>query len=278
MDKDKIYYKKLLFKLKYFSNKFFKGIYKSNFKGEGIDFVENRDYIFGDSSKHINWNLWAKYNKPFTKIYEDERGEYNLILLDASSSMFFKTNEKSKYEIAQEISILLLYVFSTCNDKFSFLCFSDRIERFFPFEKGENYFYLIYNFLINLNLRNSKKSILSEVLIYLYKILKKKTNIFIISDFITNNNDKLIENLKILESKHKIILLQILDSFELKNDSIINFGKSIEGENNVFFENQSFYIFNLNKLLSQNFRYYLMLTNTENIYFELKNFFEKKLK
>lgn len=273
---NKIFFKKLFFKIKFFSNKFLLGIYKSRFKGEGIDFAENRDYIFGDSIRNINWNLWAKFGKPFTKIFDEERGELNIVVLDISSSMFFKSLEDSKLDIGIKIALIILYISSINNDRFSFLCFSDKIVKFFPFGKGQNHFFLIYNYIMGINYYNSEKTILSDIFKHLYKILKKRANIFIISDFIDNNKDLMLENLKILEKKHNIFLFHILDSFEIKNKCEIEKAKSIEGNNSIYNVNFEDYFFTLQKMLAQNFKYYVFLTNEDNIYFVLKNFFEKR--
>ncbi|MCX8058540.1 MAG: DUF58 domain-containing protein [Spirochaetes bacterium] len=275
---DKILFKKLFFKIKFFSNKFLVGNYKSRFKGEGVDFVENRDYFFGDSIRNINWNLWAKFGKPYTKIFDEERGELNLVVLDFSSSMFFNSQNESKFDIALKISLTILYISLISNDKFSFLIFSDKLIKFFPFGKGEKHFYLIYNYLLGLDYVNSNNSILVDILRYLYKILKKRTNIFIISDFIVENQIQMIENLKIIDKKHNIFLFQIFDLFEIKIKKIIRNCKLIEGFNTISNVDYEEYFYNLQKNLSQNFKYYFHVSNEENVFFVLKNYFERKIK
>ena len=202
--------RKIEIKTKGLSNHIFAGEYHTAFKGKGMAFSEVREYQLGDDVRTIDWNVTARYNNPFVKIFEEEREMTVMLLVDISKSGKFGTQQKTKKEIATELSAVLAFSAIQNNDKVGVIFFTDIIEKFIPPKKGKSHILRIIRELITFK-SESKKTNLEEALIYFNNVIKKRAVCFILSDFMDNNFDK---SLKIARNKHDIIALRIHDERE----------------------------------------------------------------
>ena len=198
----------------------FFGAYKSVFKGQGIDFDEIREYAPGDDPRFIDWNVSAKLDKPFTKKFREERELNVMIVVDLSGSQSFGSGNCSKREFACEIATLLAFSAVKSGDKVGLTLFTDKIEKFVDPKKGkQNALRIIRDILFCEN--TSKGTDLTSALTFINKVLKHKTLIFFISDFIDNTSkDRLFNILKITNKHHDLVCLHILDKNEIKLPSI----------------------------------------------------------
>ena len=202
--------RKIEIKTKGLSNHIFSGEYHTAFKGKGMAFSEVRGYQPGDDVRSIDWNVTARYNNPFVKVFEEEREITVILLIDMSGSSDFGTQTQLKREIATEIAAVLSFSAINNNDKIGVIFFSDKIEKFIPPKKGKSHILRIIRELITFK-SESKKTNLEEALIYFNNVIKKRAVCFILSDFMDNNFDK---SLKIASNKHDIIALRIHDERE----------------------------------------------------------------
>ena len=202
--------RKIEIKTKGLSNHIFSGEYHTAFKGKGMAFSEVRGYQPGDDVRSIDWNVTARYNNPFVKVFEEEREMTVILLIDISGSSDFGTQTQLKREVATEIAAVLSFSAINNNDKIGVIFFSDKIEKFIPPKKGKSHILRIIRELITFKSEN-KKTNLEEALIYFNNVIKKRSVCFILSDFMDNNFDK---SLKIARNKHDIIALRIHDERE----------------------------------------------------------------
>jgi len=202
--------RKIEIKTKGLSNHIFSGEYQTAFKGKGMAFSEVRGYQPGDDVRSIDWNVTARYNNPFVKVFEEEREMTVILLIDISGSSDFGTQTQLKREVATQIAAVLSFSAINNNDKIGVIFFSDKIEKFIPPKKGKSHILRIIRELITLK-SESKKTNLEEALIYFNNVIKKRSVCFILSDFMDNNFDK---SLKISRNKHDIIALRIHDERE----------------------------------------------------------------
>ena len=202
--------RKIEIKTKGLSNHIFSGEYHTAFKGKGMAFSEVRGYQPGDDVRSIDWNVTARYNNPFVKVFEEEREMTVMLLIDMSGSSDFGTQTQLKREVATEISAVLSFSAINNNDKIGVIFFSDKIEKFIPPKKGKSHILRIIRELITFK-SESKKTNLEEALIYFNNVIKKRSVCFILSDFMDNNFYK---SLKIARNKHDIIALRIHDERE----------------------------------------------------------------
>jgi len=202
--------RKIEIKTKGLSNHIFSGEYHTAFKGKGMAFSEVRGYQPGDDVRSIDWNVTARYNNPFVKVFEEEREMTVILLIDISGSSDFGTQTQLKREVATEIAAVLSFSAINNNDKIGVIFFSDKIEKFIPPKKGKSHILRIIRELITFK-SESKKTNLEEALIYFNNVIKKRSVCFILSDFMDNNFDK---SLKIARNKHDIIALRIHDERE----------------------------------------------------------------
>tara|TARA_B110000196_G_scaffold201641_1_gene172665 strand:+ start:177 stop:1052 length:876 start_codon:yes stop_codon:yes gene_type:complete len=202
--------RKIEIKTKGLSNHIFSGEYHTAFKGKGMAFSEVRGYQPGDDVRSIDWNVTARYNNPFVKVFEEEREMTVMLLIDISGSSDFGTQTQLKREVATEIAAVLSFSAINNNDKIGVIFFSDKIEKFIPPKKGKSHILRIIRELITFK-SESKKTNLEEALIYFNNVIKKRSVCFILSDFMDNNFDK---SLKIAKNKHDIIALRIHDERE----------------------------------------------------------------
>jgi len=209
--------RKIEIKTKGLSNHIFSGEYHTAFKGKGMAFSEVRGYQPGDDVRSIDWNVTARYNNPFVKVFEEEREMTVMLLIDISGSSDFGTQTQLKREVATEIAAVLSFSAINNNDKIGVIFFSDKIEKFIPPKKGKSHILRIIRELITFKSEN-KKTNLEEALIYFNNVIKKRSVCFILSDFMDNDFDK---SLKIARNKHDIIALRIHDERE---EQLVNVG------------------------------------------------------
>jgi uncharacterized protein (DUF58 family) len=188
----------------------FAGEYHSAFKGRGISFSEVREYQYGDDVRSIDWNVTARFNHPYVKVYEEERELTVVLLIDVSGSGFFGSARSLKKELITEIAAVLSFSAISNNDKIGIIFFSDRVEKYIPPQKGRKHILRIIRELLNFE-PVSQKSDLNETLRFLTNVLKKRCSAFIISDFRMNSFE---ESLKIASGKHDIAALTIFDPLE----------------------------------------------------------------
>ena len=171
------------------SDNLFGGEYLSTFKGRGMTFSEVRKYEFGDDIRSIDWNVTARYNSPFIKIFEEERELTVMLLVDVSGSELFATKNKLKKEIITEIAATLAFSALKNNDKVGAILFSDKVELFVPPNKGKSHILRIIRELIEFT-PNSIKTNIDSSLRFLLNVIQKKAIVFMLSDFIDENYDK----------------------------------------------------------------------------------------
>lgn len=192
------------------SRHIFAGEYHSAFKGRGIAFSEVRAYQYGDDIRNIDWNVTARFNQPYVKIFEEERELTVMLLIDVSGSGDFGTRGSFKRELMTEIAAVLSFSAIFNNDKIGVIFFSDRIEKTIHPKKGRKHILRIIRELLDFR-SGSRKTNLNEPLRYLTNIIKKRCTAFIISDFIAPDFE---ESLKIASNKHDIVALKVFDKVE----------------------------------------------------------------
>ena len=202
--------RKIEIKTKRLTSNLFTGQYSSAFKGKGMVFSEVRKYVPGDDVRDIDWNVTAKLSEPYVKIFEEERELTMILMVDASSSNLFGSNYKYKKDLVVEICAVLAFSAMQNNDKVGVLFFTDRNELYIPPKKGKKHILRIIRELINFKPSSSKTNI-SNACSYINKIVKKKSIIFLLSDFI---DDDYFKSLNLLSNKHDLNGIRIYDSFE----------------------------------------------------------------
>ena len=202
--------RKIEIKTKGLSKQVFSGEYHSAFKGRGMAFSEVRNYIPGDEIRTIDWNVTARYNEPYIKVFEEERELTLMLIVDISGSEMFGTDGQFKNEIVTEIAATLAFSALQNNDKIGLILFSDEIELFIPPKKGKSHVLRIIRELLE-HKPNSKKTDIAMALKYFSKVIKKKAIVFVLSDFIT---DSYRYTLKIVSGKHDITGIRVFDKNE----------------------------------------------------------------
>ncbi|MGI4805888.1 MAG: DUF58 domain-containing protein [Janthinobacterium lividum] len=202
--------RKIEIKTRGLSNHLFSGEYHSAFKGRGMAFNEVREYQPGDEIRTIDWNVTARFNHPYVKVFEEEREMTVMILVDVSGSENFGTIIQQKQDIATELCAVLAFSAIQNNDKVGVIFFSDKIEKFIPPKKGRSHILMIIRELIDFSPENKGTNV-AEALRYFTSAIKKRSTAFIISDFISSPFD---DQLKIANKKHDIIALKLYDRHE----------------------------------------------------------------
>jgi uncharacterized protein (DUF58 family) len=193
------------------SRNIFAGQYHSAFKGRGMAFSEVREYQFGDDIRDIDWNVTARYVRPYVKIFEEERELTVMLMIDVSGSRDFGSVNVMKKDIITEIAATLAFSAIQNNDKIGVLFFSDKIEKFIPPQKGKKHILYIIRELIDFQPDNTKTDI-NQVLKYLTNAIKKRCTAFLISDFIDKEDFK--DALTIANRKHDVVAIQVYDRRE----------------------------------------------------------------
>ena len=188
----------------------FAGQYKSAFKGRGMAFSEVRQYNYGDDVRFIDWNVTARFNSPFVKIFNEEREMTVMLLIDVSGSNLFGTRKQFKTDLITELAAVLSFSAITNNDKVGVIFFSDAVEKFIPPAKGKSHILRIIRELLTYT-PSQRQTDLSEALRYFTNAIKKKCTAFVISDFVGTDFE---QALKIAANRHDIVALQIADQGE----------------------------------------------------------------
>ena len=202
--------RKIEIKTRGLSNQLFSGEYHSAFKGRGMAFSEVREYQPGDEIRTIDWNVTARFNHPYVKVFNEERELTVMLLMDVSGSGNFGTIKQQKLELATELCAVLAFSAIQNQDKVGVLFFSDRVEKFIPPKKGRSHILMIIRELIDFKPENNQTD-LAVALRYFTGIIKKKCTAFIISDFISPQFEA---ELKIANKKHDVIALRLYDKHE----------------------------------------------------------------
>lgn len=213
--------RKVEIKTKGLSQHIFSGEYHSMFKGRGMSFSEVREYQIGDDIRAIDWNVTARFNHPYIKVFEEERELTVMLIVDMSGSGDFGTKVQLKRELITELCAVLSFSAINNNDKVGVVFFSDVIEKFIPPKKGKTHILRIIRELIDFKPKN-KGTDISKALKYLTSVIKKRCITFILSDFIDTNFEN---ELKIASRKHDVIGIRIIDEKEkqLPDAGIIRF-------------------------------------------------------
>ncbi|RAR46772.1 DUF58 domain-containing protein [Flavobacterium lacus] len=209
--------RKIEIKTRRLSDHIFSGEYHTSFKGRGMTFSEVRQYQFGDDVRAIDWNVTARYNEPYIKVFEEERELTMMLMVDISGSESFGTKNQLKSEIVTEIAATMAFSATQNNDKIGLILFSDEIELYIPPKKGKSHVLRIIRELIEFKPKSNKTNI-TNALKFLSSVMKKKAIVFFISDFIADDNYE--HTLKIAGKKHDITGIRVFDIREEKMPNI----------------------------------------------------------
>ena len=228
--------RKIEIKTRGLSNHIFAGEYNTAFKGKGMAFSEVREYQSGDDVRSIDWNVTARYNSPYIKVFEEEREMTVMLLVDVSGSGNFGTKQQFKREIATELSAVLAFSAIKNNDKVGVIFFSDIIEEFIPPKKGKSHILRIIRQILSFKPQNKKTNI-SQAIEYFNNVMKKRCICFILSDYISSSFEK---PLRVASKKHDIVALKISDKREktIPNIGIVPF-KDSETEKVILLDTSS---------------------------------------
>jgi uncharacterized protein (DUF58 family) len=208
--------RKIEIKTRGLSRNIFAGEYHTAFKGKGMTFAEVREYQYGDDIRSIDWNVTARFNHPYVKMFEEEREMTMMLLIDVSGSGYFGTVCQTKREMMTEIAATIAFSAIQNNDKIGVIFFSDKIEKFIPPKKGKKHVLYIIRELIGFE-PESRLTDISNTLQYFTNAIKKRCTAFMISDFM----DKDFSNaLTIANRKHDVVAIQITDRREAELPSI----------------------------------------------------------
>lgn len=194
------------------TNHIFAGQYHSAFKGKGMTFSEVREYQYGDSIRDVDWNVTARFNHPYIKVYEEERELTVMLLIDMSQSGYFGTQKQMKRDLMVEVSAVLAFSAITNNDKIGAIFFTDKVEKFIPPKKGRKHILRIITEMLDYKPESAKTNI-ATALEYFNNAIKRRCIAFVISDFIDHGFDTAI---RIANSRHDVVALQIIDQRELE--------------------------------------------------------------
>ena len=200
--------RKIEIKTRGLSSNIFAGQYHSAFKGRGMAFSEVREYQYGDDVRDIDWNVTARFDKPYVKVFEEERELTVMLLVDMSSSLDFGTSGMYKKDMVAEIAATLAFAAIQNNDKIGAIFFTDRIEKFIPPQKGRKHILYIIRELLGFEPEN-RNTDLTVPLQYLTNAIKKRCTTFVLSDFIDERDFK--SALTIANRKHDVVAIQVYD-------------------------------------------------------------------
>ena len=200
--------RKIEIKTKGLSNNIFAGEYHSAFKGRGMAFSEVREYQYGDDVRDIDWNVTARFGKPFVKVFEEERELTVMLLVDVSGSLDFGTQTQTKRQLLTEIAATLAFSAIQNNDKIGVIFFSDKVEKFIPPKKGRKHILFIIRELLTFQ-PESQKTDVGQAVEFMTNAIKKRCTVFLLSDFFDTKDYK--NQLTIANSRHDVVALQIYD-------------------------------------------------------------------
>jgi uncharacterized protein (DUF58 family) len=209
--------RKIEIKTRRLSDHLFGGEYHSSFKGRGMTFSEVRQYQFGDDVRAIDWNVTARYNEPYIKVFEEERELTMMLMVDVSGSELFGTKDQFKKDTVTEIAATLAFSATQNNDKVGLILFTDQIELYIPPKKGKSHVLRIIRELIEFKPK-SKQTNIAEAFKFLSNVMKKKAIVFMLSDFMDDDYER---TLKIVGGKHDITGIRVYD---IHDEEIPNLG------------------------------------------------------
>lgn len=195
-------------KTKGLSNSIFAGEYHSAFKGRGMAFAEVREYQYGDDIRDIEWNVTARFNKPFVKVFEEERELTVMLCIDVSGSLEFGSCVQTKRNMLTEIAATLAFSAIQNNDKIGVIFFSDHVEKFIPPKKGRKHILYIIRELLEFK-PESKRTDVGQAVEYLTSAIKRRCTAFVLSDFIDEKDFR--QPLTIANRKHDVVAVQVYD-------------------------------------------------------------------
>ena len=195
-------------KTKGLSNNIFAGEYHSAFKGRGMAFSEVREYQYGDDIRDIEWNVTARFNKPYVKVFEEERELTVMLLIDVSGSLDFGTQKQTEREMVTEIAATLAFSAIQNNDKIGVIFFSDKVEKFIPPKKGRKHILYIIRELLDFKPESNRTDV-GFALQYMTQAIKRRCTAFLISDFIDKKD--ICQTLSIANRKHDVVAIQVYD-------------------------------------------------------------------
>ncbi len=221
--------RKIEIKTKGLSNNIFAGEYHSAFKGRGMAFSEVREYQFGDDVRDIDWNVTARFGKPFVKVFEEERELTVILMVDVSGSLDFGTSRQTKRQMVTEIAATLAFSAIQNNDKIGVIFFSDKVEKFIPPKKGRKHILHIIRELLDFTPESSLTDV-GKAVEFMTNAIKKKCTVFVLSDFF--NKEDFSSELTIANRRHDMVALQVYDRrlTELPDFGIIKVRDAETGE------------------------------------------------
>ena len=200
--------RKIEIKARGLSQNIFAGQYHSAFKGRGMAFSEVREYQYGDDVRDIDWNVTARFHRPYVKVFEEERELTVMLLVDVSGSLDFGTVRQTKREMVTEIAATLAFSAIQNNDKIGVVFFSDRVEKYIPPKKGRRHILYIIRELLDFKPASVRTDI-GMAVSYLTRIMKRRCTAFLLSDFYTR--DDFSKAMQIANSKHDMVAVQVYD-------------------------------------------------------------------
>ena len=202
--------RKIEIKTRGLSQNIFAGQYHSAFKGRGMAFAEVREYQFGDDVRDIDWNVTARFRKPYVKVFEEERELTVMLLVDVSGSLDFGTHSRMKSEMATEIAATIAYSAIQNNDKIGVVFFSDRIEKYIPPKKGPKHILYIIREMLDFK-PESRKTDIGGAMEFFTRVMKRRTTAFVLSDFYDRHD--FFKQMQIANNKHDVMAIQVYDKW-----------------------------------------------------------------
>jgi uncharacterized protein (DUF58 family) len=200
--------RKIEIKTRGLSSNIFAGQYHSAFKGRGMAFSEVREYQFGDDVRDIDWNVTARFHRPYVKVFEEERELTVMLLIDVSGSLDFGTQKQMKRDMVTEIAATIAFSAIQNNDKIGVVFFSDKIEKYIPPKKGRKHILYIIREMLDFH-PESKRTDVKQAVEFLSSVQKRRTTAFILSDFYVRND--FLQSLQIANRKHDVVAIQVYD-------------------------------------------------------------------
>lgn len=202
--------RKIEIKTRGLSQNIFAGQYHSAFKGRGMAFAEVREYQFGDDVRDIDWNVTARFRKPYVKVFEEERELTVMLLVDVSGSLDFGMHSRMKSEMATEIAATIAYSAIQNNDKIGVVFFSDRIEKYIPPKKGRKHILYIIREMLDFK-PESRKTDIGGAMEFFTRVMKRRTTAFVLSDFYDRHD--FFKQMQIANNKHDVMAIQVYDKW-----------------------------------------------------------------
>ena len=202
--------RKIEIKTRGLSQNIFAGQYHSAFKGRGMAFAEVRECQFGDDVRDIDWNVTARFRKPYVKVFEEERELTVMLLVDVSGSLDFGTRSRMKSEMATEIAATIAYSAIQNNDKIGVVFFSDRIEKYIPPKKGRKHILYIIREMLDFK-PESRKTDIGGAMEFFTRVMKRRTTAFVLSDFYDRHD--FFKQMQIANNKHDVMAIQVYDKW-----------------------------------------------------------------